>query len=284
MVITAGTGAGKTESFLLPVLNQLFSEARADNECGIRAVILYPMNALVNDQVKRLHGWMKGQERVTLFHFTGETPEDPTEANSSNYPKFDQSRRRTRQEARNTVPDVLVTNYSMLEYMLCRPQDSVFFGPALRSVVLDEAHLYNGTLAAELALLLRRLMLRCDVKSEDVFQIATSATLGNDDEEEVKRFASKLFSKDKALIRWRKGETIRTQLPDEEPPTVPAQIADVIATSALEDRIFLEDDALIQDVNLAGSVRMYAKPLVSQGALEGVVHENKPARETLHKF
>ena len=50
------------------------------------------------------------------------------------------------------MPDVLVTNYSMLEYMLCRPQDSVFFGIALRAVVLDEAHLYNGTLAAEIAL------------------------------------------------------------------------------------------------------------------------------------
>lgn len=278
LVITAGTGAGKTEAFLLPVLNQLFSEPRADDEGGIRAVILYPMNALVNDQVRRLHGWMKGQDQVTLFHFTGETPEDPAEANNSNYPKFDQSRRRTRQEARNAVPDVLVTNYSMLEYMLCRPQDSVFFGPALRSVVLDEAHLYNGTLAAEIALLLRRLMLRCGVKSEDVFQIATSATLGNDDEEEVRRFASKIFSKDKSLIRWQKGETIRTPLPDEESPTVPAQTADVIATSALEDRIFLQDDVLIQDVNLADSVRVYAKPLVSQGVLDGVVHENRPAR------
>ena len=78
---------------------------------------------------------------------------------------------RTRQEARGLetrdghgiesgpTPDIVVTNYSMLEYMLCRPQDSVFFGPELRAVVLDEAHLYTGTLAAEITLLLRRLLL-----------------------------------------------------------------------------------------------------------------------------
>ena len=276
LVITAGTGAGKTESFLLPVLNQLFNEQRAAGEGGIRAVILYPMNALVNDQVQRLYGWMKGQEQVTLFHFTGETPEDGDAANKSNYPQFDKSRRRTRQEARDAVPDVLVTNYSMLEYMLCRPQDSVFFGTALRAVVLDEAHLYNGTLAAEIALLLRRLMLRCGVESENVLQIATSATLGGD--EEVGRFASNVFTKDISLIRWLKGETVRTPLPDTAPPPVSAQIADVIATGALEDRIFLQDDMLIEDMNLANSVRLYVKPLVGQHAIDAHLAENRPAK------
>jgi DEAD/DEAH box helicase domain-containing protein len=276
LVITAGTGAGKTEAFLLPVLNQLFSERRAVGEAGIRAVILYPMNALVNDQVQRLHGWMKGQELVTLFHFTGETPEDKDEANKSNYPQFDSSRRRSRQEARDAVPDVLVTNYSMLEYMLCRPQDSVFFGSALRAVVLDEAHLYNGTLAAEIALLLRRLMLRCGVKSENVLQIATSATLGGD--EEIKRFASTIFSKDESLIKWRKGETVRNPLPDTAPPSVPAQICDVIETEALEDRIFLQDDTLIEDMDLANLVRTYIKPLVSQQVINSNLTESRPAK------
>ena len=100
------------------------------------------------------------------------------------------------------------------------------FGTALRAVVLDEAHLYNGTLAAEIALLLRELVLRCGVESENVLQIATSATLGGD--EEVGRFASNVFTKDISLIRWLRGETVRTPLPDTAPPPVSAQIADVL--------------------------------------------------------
>ena len=215
LVITAGTGAG-TESFLLPVLNQLFSELRTSGQKGIRAIVLYPMNALVNDQVQRIHGWLKGQSEVTLFHFTSETPEDDQKADRDNYPRFDSSRRRSRQEAREAVPDVLVTNYSMLEYMLCRPQDSVFFGAALRSIVLDEAHLYNGTLAAEITLLLRRLMLRCGIESDTVLQIATSATLGGG--EDIKSFGGAIFSKDSSHIRWLKGNTLRTELPDAVPP------------------------------------------------------------------
>lgn len=69
LVISAGTGAGKTESFLLPTLDDLYSYPR--HGTGVRCLILYPMNALVNDQVDRLYGWLRGQDRVTLFHFTG---------------------------------------------------------------------------------------------------------------------------------------------------------------------------------------------------------------------
>ncbi len=78
---------------------------------------------------------------------------------------------------RGPQPDILVTNYSMLEYMLCRPQDAVFFGPALRTIILDEAHLYAGTLAAEVTLLFRRLLDRCGRRPEQILHIATSATL-----------------------------------------------------------------------------------------------------------
>ena len=92
------------------------------------------------------------------------------------------------------VPDIVVTNYSMLEYMLCRPQDQVFFGRGLRCVVLDEAHLYAGTLAAEITLLLRRLYDRCGLRPADVMQIATSATLGGNDDQ-LRLFAATIFSR-----------------------------------------------------------------------------------------
>jgi DEAD/DEAH box helicase domain-containing protein len=163
-VVTAGTGAGKTESFLLPTLDDLFRHP-GDGK-SMRGLILYPMNALVNDQVERLRGWLRGQGRVRLFHFTSETPETEADARREGIslePGEEQSFCRARQTARGLtdppqpVPDIVVTNYSMLEYMLCRPQDQVFFGRGLRCLVLDEAHLYAGTLAAEITLLLRRL-------------------------------------------------------------------------------------------------------------------------------
>src|SRR5262249_50103984 len=145
--------------------------------------------------------------------FTSETPEDKRSADDADAEPYDPCRFRTRQQARGLEdftgkkidpdevkrgprPDVVVTNYSMLEYMLCRPQDQCFFGPDLRAVVLDEAHLYTGTLAAEVTLLLRRLYQRCDVDPANVLQVATSATLGGADASELRTFAATLFSKD----------------------------------------------------------------------------------------
>src|SRR5258707_13936252 len=175
------------------------------------------MNALVNDQVDRLYRWLSGQQRVTLFHFTSETPEDTFRANQDGVPEWEQCRMRTRREARGLethdgrriniitsprgpVPDIIITNYSMLEYMLCRPQDAVFFGKSLRAIVLDEAHLYTGTLAAEITLLLRRLYARCGVSARQVFQVATSATLGSGSTDELCDPAATLFSKDRSLV------------------------------------------------------------------------------------
>ncbi|NLX27014.1 MAG: hypothetical protein GXY61_13830, partial [Lentisphaerae bacterium] len=109
----------------------------------------------------------------------------------------------------------------MLEYMLCRPQDNVFFGTNLRTLVLDEAHLYTGVLAAEITLLQRRLLLRCGLGSSDVLQFATSATLGHPDD--LIPFAAKLFSKEAADVRVIIGEQKKPDLPttiDAPSPTV----------------------------------------------------------------
>jgi DEAD/DEAH box helicase domain-containing protein len=241
LVITAGTGAGKTESFLLPVLHELFSEPPVSGG-GVQALILYPMNALVNDQIDRLYDWLSGQQDVRLFHFTSETPENAYWAKREGIEPFDPCRLRTRQEARGletregqtinpppvprVVPDVLVTNYSMLEYMLCRPQDAVFFGRGLRAVVLDEAHLYTGTLAAEITLLLRRLLQRCGRVPDEVLHLATSATLGTGAAGELEDFASALFSKDRELVRVIRGGEMPAALPTAVPPAVePSAVA-----------------------------------------------------------
>lgn len=242
LVVTAGTGAGKTECFLLPILNDLFSHPAPEE--GVKCIILYPMNALVNDQVDRLYEWLSGQRKVTLFHFTGETPEDKKRADQDGIPPWDACRMRTRQEARGLethdgkainlnetergpVPDILITNYSMLEYMLCRPQDAVFFSRSLRAIVLDEAHLYMGTLAAEITLLLRRLLERCGLTSEQVLQIATSATIGPGVSGELEHFAAKIFTKPGSLVKVIRGQAMRVPLPEAVPPAMEPSHQDI---------------------------------------------------------
>lgn len=231
IVVTAGTGAGKTEAFLLPLLNDLFTNVGSKKH-STKAIILYPMNALVNDQVERLYRWLKGQKKITLFHLTSETPEDPRRADDIGYPKFEPCRLRTRQQARENPPDILITNYSMLEYMLCRPQDAPFFSPELRTFVLDEAHLYSGTLAAEISLLLKRVFLRCGKESREILMLATSATLG----EGVNNFAAKIFSKDAETIIHIDGAVDRRSFPDASPPgtqsvVMPEQLTTIAGTS-----------------------------------------------------
>ena len=232
IVVTAGTGAGKTESFLLPLLNLLASHSKREPGQGIQCLILYPMNALINDQMERIYKWLQGQganPAITCFHFTSETPEARKDK-QRDFHAYDSCRKQTRQEARGweshdgrklegeqrgSVPDIVITNYSMLEYMLCRPQDQCFFGRNLQVVVLDEAHLYSGTLAAEMTLLLRRLYERCGVGSERVLQLATSATIGDDSAGaagHLQQFASTLFTKPKALVKVIQGQKRDTRL------------------------------------------------------------------------
>lgn len=226
ILVTAGTGAGKTESFLLPLLNLLAKHPKREPGQGIQCLILYPMNALVNDQMERIYRWLQGQDEITCFHFTSETPESRKDGQRDFRP-FDACRMQTREEARGwvthdgkkldakhrgAVPDIVVTNYSMLEYMLCRPQDACFFGTNLQVVVLDEAHLYTGTLAAEMTLLLRRLYERCGVASDDVMQLATSATIGDGSVAQLGSFAATIFSKTPGLVKIIKGERTDTRL------------------------------------------------------------------------
>ncbi|MFY4788158.1 DEAD/DEAH box helicase [Aliarcobacter butzleri] len=192
IVVTAPTGSGKTESFLLPMLNDLISNPRKSDEKGVRAIILYPMNALVADQNKRLFSYLKGQSNVSMFFYNSETPETKKYATD----EFnDKCFIKTRKEARDNPPDIMITNYSMLEYILARPNDFPLIGDALRTIVVDEAHLYTGTLAAEVSLLLRRVTTKAKVDNSKILYIATTATI-SDDKQEQQDFFSKFFNKD----------------------------------------------------------------------------------------
>lgn len=224
VLVSAGTGAGKTESFLLPLVNRLWRTQRRGP--GIRALILYPMNALVRDQMDRLDKWLGGQSKLSYFHFTSETPENEREADKLGIPIQHRNRIRSREAARKVPPDICVTNYSMLEYMLARPQDAPFFGAGLEVVVLDEAHLYAGTLASEIMFLLRRVMVRCGLQPTDVLHLATSATLGGSDEE-LAAFLADLTSTSLEHTHVVRGE------PQESQP-FPTQAAEVTADELME--------------------------------------------------
>jgi DEAD/DEAH box helicase domain-containing protein len=284
LIVTAGTGAGKTESFLLPVLNDLYSNPRKPGDSGVRAIFLYPMNALVNDQVDRLNAWLEDQpetqDRVTFLHFTSETPENTRELNRSTLAHLtpNPSRILTREQGRHTPPDILITNYSMLEYMLCRPQDASFFGPALRSFVLDEVHLYSGTLAAEICLLMRRVALRCGVSAERILQIATSATLGGNTDE-LRQFGATLFSKDPELVYPIYGRAHRRDLPEAAGPAAPPA-AEMIDASPLETLPMLDAEKreLIEDSATASIARQCIAPLVSESVVQELASEALPAR------
>ncbi|MCJ7584185.1 MAG: DEAD/DEAH box helicase [Anaerolineales bacterium] len=220
VVVSTGTGSGKTEAFLYPILLHLYREFHANQLCpGVRALILYPMNALANDQRERLAGqpdkytqpgilWTLQQEQ-SLFNFKfgqyiGETPND--EGDRRRHGNAHEERRLPgeyifREEMRATPPHVLLTNYSMLEYLLLRPDDSPLFDNARwwTYLVLDEAHQYRGSRGIEMAMLIRRLKqrLREGGRTAPFRCIATSATLGNEeDKKTVAEFASDLFGEE----------------------------------------------------------------------------------------
>src|SRR5271166_4522974 len=105
IVVTAGTGAGKTESFLLPILSGLWRRPRQKGSSGMRCLILYPMNALVTDQVTRLYELLDSQDKLSLFHFTSETPETDRKAVARGE-EWNRCRRRSRDAARESIPDI----------------------------------------------------------------------------------------------------------------------------------------------------------------------------------
>lgn len=202
-VVATGTGSGKTESFMLPIFNHLLEQKQANILTdGVRALLLYPMNALANDQLDRLRKLLKDTPDITFGRFTGETEEKKINAAQAYKAQHKENplpnERLSREEIRRNPPHILITNYAMLEYLMMRPEDNTLFSGVFkknwRFVVLDEAHTYDGATGAEVAMLLRRL--KTEVEENTPLQfIATSATLGSSDEakREVMSFASKLF-------------------------------------------------------------------------------------------
>jgi hypothetical protein len=202
VVVATGTGSGKTESFLLPILDAIQREA-TDGVIspGVRALLLYPMNALANDQLKRLRGLLAETPEITFGRYTGDTRNTDAEAAAAFDKQFPGETRLpnellSREAMRANPPHLLLTNYAMLEYLLLRPADLDLFESSgsegsWRFIVVDEAHVYDGATGAEVGFLLRRLRERVG-GSRPIQCIATSATVGSDHTQAAK-FASDLF-------------------------------------------------------------------------------------------
>jgi len=222
VVISTGTGSGKTFCFLIPVLNQLLKEqenGKLDN--GVRAIFIYPMNALANDQIKSLREILMYYPSITFGVYNGGTEHKESDAiklyetmfANDKYPEL---RKRlpnellSREAMKDTPPHILFTNYAMLEHMLFRPGDDVIFSNSnFNYVVLDEAHVYTGATGIETALLMSRLKGRLNGEKKPQF-ILTSATLGDGSEEsneKVVNFAKNLtgceFNLDDIITAYR---------------------------------------------------------------------------------
>jgi DEAD/DEAH box helicase domain-containing protein len=198
--VTTGTGSGKTECFMLPLVKDLRDLNAAAHKDQVQAIFLYPLNALMEDQKERLEKALEGTN-LTYSVYNGDLPEraprdtdDPETAQqiqsridavrgvredgTVKFPKMIC----TREQLRKTPPNILLTNPTMLEYILLRGSDGVLTNPAeksLRWVVIDETHSYTGAGAAELAMLLRRVLIAFGVSARDVRFATSSATLGN---------------------------------------------------------------------------------------------------------
>lgn len=186
ILVSAGTGAGKTESFLFPILNDLCQQSVGSKATleGVQALFIYPLNALIRSQKERLVAWLEaheGRHRFALYNgdMKNSLPAD-------NRRKFPLSEVPDRERLRQSPPPLLITNTTMLELMLVRPDDRPILEKSvgkLRWIVIDEAHSYTGSQAAELTLLLRRTLQAFNVNPHDVRFIATSATIGDQSEE-----------------------------------------------------------------------------------------------------
>lgn len=198
-VITTGTGSGKTECFMVPILEDLIRERDRNNAAlvGVRALFLYPLNALINSQQERLDAWTRSYgQNIRFCLYNGKTEENSSKVRKEQSQKPNQVL--SRELLRKEPAPILMTNATMLEYMLVRQIDNPILEiskkeQSLRWIVLDEAHTYIGSQAAEMSLLLRRVVQAFGKRPEQIRFIATSATIaGSDADDRLKHYLANL--------------------------------------------------------------------------------------------
>ncbi len=192
-IIATGTGSGKTECFLYPILDHCY---RHRGQPGIKAILIYPMNALATDQADRIartifdDDYLKGN--VTAGLYIGQSEQEPFSVMTR------ESIITNKDTMRLSPPDIILTNYKMLDYLLLRPKDSPLWKhnkpETLQFLVVDELHTFDGAQGTDLAYLIRRLKARLNTPSEHLCCIGTSATIGGrDDSAKLTAYAEDVF-------------------------------------------------------------------------------------------
>jgi len=217
-VLTTGTGSGKSLAYIIPIVDHVL---RRGSGKGIQAIIVYPMNALANSQLNELEkflcrGFPDGQPPVTFRRYTGQESDEE------------------KQEIIAHPPDILLTNYVMLELVMTRPHEKplVRATKGLRFLVLDELHTYRGRQGADVAMLVRRVRDAC--ASPDLQCVGTSATLAQggafgEQQQRIAEVATSLFG---AQVRPERviGETLRRATPEQD-------LSDPTFVQALAERV-----------------------------------------------
>lgn len=363
LFVSTGTGSGKTECFMWPLLAKIAMEAKNSEASwekrGIRTIIMYPMNALVSDQISRLRKMIGDPENkfVSIFRevcgensrrpqfgmYTGRTPYPGIEPNASHDKKlvrtlarmsfpqsesektfFDNLLREgkipakvnmeqflnglnnsrhipdnedaeliTRFEMQQFCPDILITNYSMLEYMLLRPREQKIWNDTKIWLnentenkilfIIDEAHMYRGSAGGEVALLIRRLFHKLGISRDRVQFILTTASMPDNDSQDkasVMKFAHELTASDNtAEFCYITGE--REIIDGQLKYDIPTNLLLNTDVGRFEDKDDIRLSALIE---FWSSIEGFDKNLISLDEIYNWMYNNIVSYRPFHKL
>lgn len=272
-LIATGTGSGKTEAFLYPILDHCLHLRDQEAPEGVVAIIVYPMNALAIDQLNRLRAMLVGSG-ISFGMYIGSTPSTEGEIENTVRMKPDEDReeyhryvnkykahvetvisppeeRLTEQEMAQHPPRLLLTNVKQLELLLTRGKDiGIFIDAPLKFLIFDEAHTYTGAEGAEVACLTRRLKAFCGKSPDEVICVGTSATLAGpeSDEESAAQFAHRFFGIDPGMVSLVREQYVAEEFP---PDRYIPQVPDTDTVELLErtlQSLEVNDERAIRDV------------------------------------
>jgi hypothetical protein len=303
-LVATGTGSGKTETFLYPIISRCLALEESAAPAGIVAVLVYPMNALAEDQLDRLRGLLAGHG-IPFGMYVGKTPDEeagvrgermpPGSSNADYRARLEQMRdagvgatllpaeeRASRASMRKEggTPRILLTNVKQLELLLTRGKDiGLFAGAPLEFLVFDEAHTFRGAQGAETAALIRRLRAFCGKSAGEVTCVATSATMAEPERgpEAAADFARRFFGVEARnvklvgevhdVLRWNEHRAV-PPLPSSGFPELLNRV--LAAVDAPDERVVTELSACLVEL---GGARLPEREW--QGALASQLASNE---------
>ena len=276
--VTTGTGSGKTECFMLPVVKDIAEHPAAEGE-GVQAIFLYPLNALAEDQRGRLNEILKqidpeDEQTIRFAVYNGNTPENEGDVDQN--AQHLSRELHSRSDIRQTPPQILITNPTMLEYIMLRRDDRKILGNNLRWFVIDETHSFKGAAAAELAMLIKRVISACGFENSKAIRFATSSATtgtGENAEQELKKFIADISWKrpeDIEIVTGRRVVTGVTYCQDNGFPLTTEEQQGIV--QSLIENDYISIDELIQKGNSNEAKLGYLDQLCDRVGVKAKVH------------